>query len=103
MNVAAAPGLIGEGFWRKGRIDPMIAGHAPDGLPHHDLLISGTQCLRMLHRDFLLAGTELRIVLLDGNALFLEGLDDVEDDGARSVHPNRAKTVAAIKGEKAAL
>src|SRR5688500_17030469 len=100
MDMTTTPSLIGERFGSEGGIDTMAGGHTPHGFPYHQLLISGTQGVGMLNRKFLLPWPEFRIVLLHGNILLLQGLDDIDNDGMSAIHADRTKAIAAIEGHE---
>ena len=99
MDVRAVARLVREGLGRERGDQAVPEGHAARRLPQGDLVVGGAQGLREAHRQLLLAGPQLRVVLLGMHALGGEGLHDVGHDGRGAVHPDGREAVALVEGD----
>src|SRR5262249_60445461 len=75
----------------------------PHGLPIEDLAIGGFERWRVADRQLLLAVAELRVVLLDRNALRLERGHDVVHHGRRRRHPDGGEAEALVQRREPAV
>ena len=96
MDVAAVARDVGPRLRRERRGEAANGGDAADRLAHHDLPVGGLESGRVAGRQLLLAGAELGVVLVDGDVLPVERIDQLIDVVLRRGHPDRRVAQARI-------
>ena len=103
MDMRAVASLIDERLGRERGPQPVAVSDGPHGLPIEDLAVGGFERRRVADRQLLLAVAELRVVLLDRNALRLERGHDVVHHGRRRRHPDGGEAETLVQRHEPAV
>ena len=100
VQVGAVPGLVGDGLRGEAGPHPAAERHAPHRLPVQQVVVGRAQRRGVPDHHFLLAVTELGIVVLDLEPLRLQRLHQVQHEVVRALEAGGGVAQAVVGGQQ---
>ena len=100
MQVGAVAGLVGDGLGGQGRPQGQALGDPADGLAVEDHVVGRPQRGRVPYGQLLLAVAQLRVVVLDPQALRLQGADQLDRVVVGGVEAGAGEAQAVVERDQ---
>ena len=100
VQVGAVARLVGDRLGGQAGPQAVPEGHAADGLPVQHVVVGGAQRVGVPDGNLVLAVAELRVVVLDGEALLLERPGEFHGEVVRQVEAGGGVAQAVVERDE---